>query len=209
MIHDLVDKVYAINLPQSKARRANIEKQCFDQGIKYEIFPAIDGIKNNVEWFESEHAKNVHGWTQGAAGLVYTTIGIIKDAKEKGYKSILILEDDIIFKPQATMDIENCVKALPNDWELFHFAVQNFRSPQRVGRHLSCLRGAWSCQAYMVSERIYDEYLKWLELVDRPIDSITAEKIHPRGRSFSPVVNQIITQPNMSEIRKQYMNYNA
>jgi hypothetical protein len=59
----------------------------------------------------------------------------------------------------------------------------------------------------MVSERIYDEYLEWLELVDRPIDSITSRIIHPRGKSYASINDLITTVPNYSTIRGTMMNY--
>lgn len=209
MLHKHVDKVYVVNLPESTDRAANIAKQCYDIGCQYELFPAIDGRKENVDWFENQYAKNVHGWTQGAAGLVYTTINIINDAKKKGYKSIFIMEDDIKFKPIVNEIVDECVKNLPDNWDLFHLTAQHFRQPQRMGPNLLRLNGAWSCQAYMISERAYDKYLKWLELVDRPIDSVTAEKIHTEGNSFAPLTNLIITDPNISTIRGEFINYNV
>lgn len=209
MLHKHVDKVYVVNLPTSKDRAANIAKQCYNIGCKYELFPAIDGRKEDVEWFENQYAKDVHGWTQGAAGLVYTTINIIEDAKKKGYKSILILEDDIKFKPMVNEIVDECVKTLPENWDMFHLTAQHFKQPQRLGPSLLRLNGAWSCQAYMVNERIYDKYLEWLKLVDRPIDSVTSEKIHSRGNSFAPLTNLIITDPNVSTIRGSFINYNV
>jgi hypothetical protein len=59
----------------------------------------------------------------------------------------------------------------------------------------------------MISERIYDEYLEWLELVDRPIDSITSRIIHPRGKSYASIFDLITTVPNYSTIRGAMMNY--
>ena len=132
---------------------------------------------------------------------------MIKHAKEKGYKSILILEDDIIFKPKIFEETEKGFKGLPEDWELFHLCSQNFRVPRRLGKRLVRLTGAWSCQAYMVSERAYDEYLSWLELLDRPIDAVTSGVFHPKGNSYSLFIPQIITRPNDSTIRGQFMNY--
>ena len=59
----------------------------------------------------------------------------------------------------------------------------------------------------MISERIYDEYLEWLELVDRPIDSITSRIIHPKGKSYASITDLITTVPNYSTIRGAMMNY--
>jgi len=207
MFHKLVDKVYAINLKSSESRRNNIMYQCHEIGTHFELVDAVDGRKENVKWVRNDWNGKHDGWTQGAAGLVYTTMNIIKDAKEKEYESIMIMEDDIIFKPNAYKEAKKLFNLLPEDWELFHLASQNYKGrPRRLG-DLVRLTGAWSCQIYMIHERIYDEYLEWLELVDRPIDSITSGVIHPRGNSYAPVTDLITTVPNYSTIRNMEINY--
>ena len=207
MFHKLVDKVYAINLKKSADRRANIKAQCHKIGTQFELIEAVDGEAENVEWVNNNVNSKFEGWTQGAAGLVYTTKKIIKEAKEKGYKSIMIMEDDIIFKDNVYKEGKRLFNKLPEDWELFHLASQNYMGvPVRFG-DLIRLTGAWSCQIYMISERIYDEYLEWLELVDRPIDSITSRIIHPKGKSYASITDLITTVPNYSTIRGAMMNY--
>ena len=165
MLHKLVDKVYAVSLPSSRDRQKNIAEQCHKIGTRYYLWPAIDGRKADVEWYENQYAKDQYGWTQGAAGLVHTTMAIIRDAKDKGYKSILILEDDIIFKSTVYEVTKQCLENLPEDWDMFHLTATNTKPPRRIGKHLHRLESAWSCQAYIVHERAYDEYLEWLAAV--------------------------------------------
>ncbi len=207
MFHKLVDKVYAINLKSSEDRKNNIYTQCHKIGTHFELVEAIDGRANNVSWVHNEFNSKYDGWTQGAAGLVYTTINIIKNAKDKGYKSIMIMEDDIVFVHDAYKKAKALYSSLPKGWELFHLASQNFgKAPRRLGNLLR-LTSAWSCQIYVINESIYDEYLEWLELVDRPIDSITSQVFHPRGNSYAPVSDLINTIPNYSTIRDMEINY--
>jgi GR25 family glycosyltransferase involved in LPS biosynthesis len=206
MFHKLVDNVYVINLKKSKDRLKNIQLQCHKVGTKFELVEAVDGVKENVEYEHNETNSGYDGWTQGAAGLVYTTMNIIKDAKEKGYKSIMIMEDDIVFRGMAYKIAKDGFDLLPDNWELFHLAAQHIIKPRFFGK-LFQLRGAWSCQIYALSERIYDEYLEWLELVDRPIDSITSNVFHKRGNSYSLQRDIIDTIPNWSTIRQMNINY--
>tara|TARA_R110002126_G_scaffold135589_4_gene279900 strand:- start:1369 stop:2001 length:633 start_codon:yes stop_codon:yes gene_type:complete len=206
MLHKLVDKVYAINLSSSSERRESIGLQCHSIGTKFEYFDAVDGRKEDVEYTKNEINSKYQGWNQGAAGLVHTTINIIKDAKAKGYKSIMILEDDIVFRANAYEDILKCFRIMPKDWELFHGAYQNIITPKFYGPMYQ-LSAAWSCQIYAINESIYDEYLEWLELVDRPIDSITSGVFHKRGKSFAPLFPVIDTLPNFSTIREMNINY--
>ena len=209
MFHKLVDKVYAINLKSSEDRLSNIQRECHKIGTHFEIVEAIDGRKENVTWERNDWNSKYDGWTQGAAGLVHTTIKIIKEAKAKKYKSIMIMEDDIVFKPNAYKETKSLMRELPETWELFHLAQQSYYSnkpPRREGNLLE-LQCSWSCQIYMIHERVFDEYLEWLELVDRPIDSITSRIIHPKGNSYSPLSDLIITVPNYSTIRGMEINY--
>jgi len=208
MFHKLVDKVYAINLKSSKDRKNNIHNECYKIGTQFELVEAIDGRKENVDWVKNEWNSKFDGWTQGAAGLVHTTIGIIKEAKAKKYKSIMIMEDDIVFKKDAYKIAKNIYKELHYDWELFHLAQQDYSNKPliRMG-DVYKLNSSWSCQIYCINERVYDEYLEWLELLDRPIDSITSKIIHPKGNSYSPIINLIETIPNYSTIRDMEINY--
>jgi hypothetical protein len=206
MLQKLVDNIYVISLKSSEGRRKNILEQCHSIGTHFEMVDAIDGRKENVDWVQNEYNKGYDGWTQGAAGLVHTTIGIIKDAKKKGYDSIMIMEDDIVFKPGVYDDAKKAFSSLPKRWELLHLAAQHYRPASRSGGLMLCT-GAWSCQIYAINSSIFDEYLEWLELIDRPIDSITSNVFHPRGNSFSSRRDLIRTIPNFSTIRDMKMNY--
>lgn len=204
-IFDMFDRVYVINRPVDITRREEIIKEL--QGIcdTYKLFPAVDGWNETIEFKVTEDNKIYDGWTPGAAGLVETTIQIIKEAKENKYKQILILEDDLKFN----YSLQEAVKSfnrVPDNWELMHFASKDYIRPKRLGK-LKRLAGAWSCQIYGVSERIYDEYLSELSKKDKPIDLITSSVFHPRGNSYATRHDVITTYPNFSSIRNKQVNY--
>jgi GR25 family glycosyltransferase involved in LPS biosynthesis len=206
MFHKLVDKVYVINLEKSKDRREGIAAELHRLGCKFEFFKTIDGRKENVKFHKNEIMAHEEGWNQGSAGLVYTTINIIKEAKEKGYKSILIMEDDLVFYPNAYVNVVEALKRLPASWKLFHFAIQNIKSPTPYGLKAIRINAGWSCQAYIIKEELYDEYLEYLELVDRPIDSVTSDFLHPQGFAYAPTSKIIKTVPNVSTIRGEFIS---
>ena len=207
MFHKLVDNVYVINLERSKDRRKGITAELHKLGCTFEFFKAIDGREEKVKYHSNEIMSQQEGWNEGAAGLVYTTINIIKDAKAKGYKSVLIMEDDLIFHPKAYENIKLTLSRLPSNWKLFHFALQHTIPPTMYGMYAYRINGGWSCQAYIIKEEIYDEYLEYLELVDRPIDSVTSDFLHPQGFAYCPTRKIIKTVPNISTIRGEFINY--
>ena len=60
---------------------------------------------------------------------------------------------------------------------------------------------------YAVNSNMYDLYLKHLLRVDLPIDVITSYIIQPRGNTYSLRENLIITEPNFSTIRNEYIDH--
>ena len=74
-----IDKIIYINLDRRKDRKESIEKQLDDFELNYERFEAIE----------------TKG--QGILGCGYSHLNVLKIAKEKKYKNILILEDDFEF----------------------------------------------------------------------------------------------------------------
>lgn len=74
-----IDKIFYINLEKRKDRREEIEKELNTFGLKYERFEAIE----------------TPGF--GCLGCELSHLSVLKMAKERGYKNILILEDDFTF----------------------------------------------------------------------------------------------------------------
>jgi len=74
-----IDKIIYINLDKRIDRRTDIEKELNDFGLEYERFQAIE----------------TPGF--GILGCGQSHLAVLKLAKEKGYKNILIFEDDFTF----------------------------------------------------------------------------------------------------------------
>lgn len=210
MFHKLFDKVVVINLDRSEGRLRSISSQCHSIGTHFERVSAIDGSNSNVvksTFTTTEFNKYWDGWNLGANGLVHTTISIIEKAKKDKLDNILILEDDIIFRNNSYENVKNAFNELPKDWELFHLNLHHLDSPIPIGTYLARCSSGWSCQAYAVRSSVFDLYLEWLRLHDRPIDSITKDVIHRRGNSYCCIPKIIDTIPNVSTIRDRFINY--
>lgn len=75
---DKIDQIFYINLDKRTDRREEIENELNRLELQYERFPAI------------EHSLGIAG-----CGLSHMTV--LKIAKERGYKNVLIFEDDFAF----------------------------------------------------------------------------------------------------------------
>lgn len=65
----------------------------------------------------------------GHTARYHAELAIFKDALKKGYESVLVMEDDIYFRPDFIKKISESWKELPADWDIFYFdAHNNFRN---------------------------------------------------------------------------------
>lgn len=65
----------------------------------------------------------------GHTARYHAELVIFKEALKKGYDSILVMEDDIFFRPDFIEKIKNSWNELPSDWDIFYFdAHNNFRN---------------------------------------------------------------------------------
>jgi len=86
-----IDKIIYINLKRREDKKIYIENELNTYELPYERFDAIEYI------------------TQGNIGCSLSHLAVLKLAKERGYKNILILEDDFKFK-LSKEDFENILK---------------------------------------------------------------------------------------------------
>jgi len=67
----------------------------------------------------------------GHIARYHAELEIFKLALKKGYKQILIMEDDIHFRPDFIEKLKKSFNELPSDWDVFHFDCHNqFRDPE-------------------------------------------------------------------------------
>lgn len=201
MIDKLFEHTYLINLEKSTDRLNSAKIELGNKNINFERWNAIDGDITEIPFIGIE----TDSWNKRAAALILTTIEILKDAKSKGYKSILIFEDDVKIHP-CYDEIASSIK-IPTDWELFHFALTNSPTPKWVSKHVGRIDNSWCCQAYAINEKVYDLMIEDLEKLEKPLDSTTIH-IQSRGFSYATITNIITHDVNYSTIRHRVLNHN-
>ncbi len=210
MLNKYFDHCYLINLEERYDRLARATANCSMIGLEFEKFSAvsyttIESIKD-APTIKNEKIKRDH-WTKGAVALIRSTVKIIEDAKNKGYKSILILEDDVEFKQEIGDIVSSNWKLIPDDWEMIQFAGLHVKPFDVISEHLIKTNGSECLHAYAISERIYDIFLDLIKNEDKPLDHYSAHDIQPRGKSFCFTPNQVHQYSSFSNIVGKVVNY--
>ena len=139
-IHDYLDGVLYINLDKRTDRRDAMEAQCEVYGISCERLPAI------------AHSFGIVGCTKSHRAAYQL-------AKDRGYKNVLIFEDDFQFLVPPEVFEEEMSNIFESGLEFdVCMLAYNLKSFQECGEDISVLRvhEAQTASAYIVNQHYYD-----------------------------------------------------
>lgn len=175
------DHIYVINLDKDIQRLKRIEQIFEKLGIQFERFSAIYG-KNKVNDYKKLFKKPWNSWEKKmnrAAKIKRPTVygcllshrEIVKNAIKKGYKRILIFEDDIIANKSIKKLLIKNRRLLRNKWKLIYLG-----STQHDWTNIEFLKNYYyanetdGCFAYGMDKSIYRKFLKLTEKPKYPVD---------------------------------------
>jgi GR25 family glycosyltransferase involved in LPS biosynthesis len=195
------DKIYLINLDRRKDRFNNINIHLNKRNILYKKITAIDYKDLDIK------CKKYHKrFTIKEDACLLSHLKIIKEAKELGYKKILILEDDILFHKELNKYV-NTLDKIPKNWNLIYLGCGQRNGANDVFKKkpfylANKSRGTY---AYGVNENIYNYLIKILNKgfhgVHYPID-LLLNNIQSIKNSYVIYENLIIADVSDSDITK-------
>ena len=175
---------FVINLERRPDRLESTKKELDYLGWDFELFKAID--------------KNSH------VGCTYSHTSILKIAKERGYKEVLIVEDDCTVMPYAKSLLNKIEKECKNlEYAIFNLAptlnrpvnrsenspllidISNF--PPAGPEH----RGIFATNMILYHESSYDDVIKIEENENwrfYAIDDYLYQKVYQKKQSYCPIL---------------------
>lgn len=161
LIDEYFDKVLYINMNKDKERNEHMIKQFEKFNIKnYERIEAVEpsndfdlSLSQIVDSIEPSQYRNfIKKEDKYIVGQYYCRASHIKAvqyAKEKNYKRILMLEDDVVFVTDPNKLLKNNTNIL-NDWDMLYFGglIEHVFRNQIVETH-----------AYALNQKIYDDII--------------------------------------------------
>jgi len=177
MTAPVIDGCIVINLPQRTDRWELFQKQLpllLSLGLKPERIDAVYGRNlpgfGIKPWFTKRISqKRANGWG-GKAGCTLSHRQAIATAKARGWKTVLILEDDVAFEPSVRdqwPQLVDVLRKLPDNWVLLYLFGSDPSHPIQVIQPYSettCyeIGGAIGAVAYVVNSAYFDLLLAGL-----------------------------------------------
>ena len=193
-------QAFYINLDHREDRKEEIEKELKEKNIIFERFPAI---KNK----------------DGALGCSKSHLNVIKLAKERNYKKIIIFEDDFEFIVSKD-EFEEEMKKLDNvkfDVCLLAYNTDNLYKSKYD--FLYKIKDALTCSGYIVNSHYYDTLIKCWEKSVKMFESTGEEHKYTCDVSWKTLQekdNWVCFKKKLgkqresySDIQKHIVNYNV
>ena len=184
-----------INLARREDRRNEAEYQFAVQGLAVERLAAVD----------ARHLKDARGYgrvPEYACSLSHRQV--LREGWRSRAEAVLVFEDDLILHPHFRALAE--ALPLPEDWGIFYFGCQHFRSPEVAGPGVVRVTGAWGMHAYAVRRRFLPVVLKELRGVQpdtggRAACDLALTRLVDRIPTYAAYPNLAWQGPGLSSIR--------
>ena len=191
-IDTFFDKVYVLNLHKRSDRLQLMKKRlAFCEIDEYEVFGATDGSVMKKVW---ESMQNPYFKNPNYLGCAISHLSIYRDAVEKGYGRILIIEDDCRINANANKNFQEIFsKVHLKSFDLLYLgfiplsddcAMWDYGGFSYTG-NLAHAKNFWGLYGYGISQHLMREML---EVYDREfpmeIDRYFVTHVQPRGNSY-------------------------
>jgi GR25 family glycosyltransferase involved in LPS biosynthesis len=169
-----IDKIFYINLDKRTDRRVEIEEELNNMELQYERFPAICNER-------------------GFVGCGYSHLAVLKLARDRGYKNVLIFEDDFKFLVSKS-ELENYLEKLFSSFTNFDvcFLSYNCRNFLEVPGHSFIKRvfDSHTASGYIVNESCYSKLIKLYEETVPLLEATSAHWLYAIDMSWKPLQQQ-------------------
>lgn len=229
-VNEYFDKIYLVNLRHDAKRRLSSTLHLRNNKIKFTLHEATNG-------YEGDALKTYHAYMKrplgqfvrypefkdreiqrgkpfiesaGAIGYIYTYLSILQDAKAKGHKRILILEDDVLLDNRFHEKFAAFLSVVPEDWKVLQLGASQYNW-KSVNEDNALNDGYYhprrldTCGSFAIAldHSIFDELIEAESAFESPFDHLSMGEIYERhlGRCFVCYPNIVMPDVGSSSIR--------
>lgn len=125
-LSDYFERICILNLPYKPERRERLTRHLAEQGFE-----------KNITWVRSYSGDKMPppAWWNagnGAWGCLLSHARVLAEAIADGIENVLILEDDVVFQPDAGSLLKGFMKQVPDDWGQIYLGGQHLKDPTPV-----------------------------------------------------------------------------
>ena len=190
-VNNMIDKVYVINLDDSKDRLQYMEEQCDKCDLQFERFPAINGKKLNKELLRKQGLLATDKMMIGAIGCSLSHINIWKKVlNNTNYQNILVLEDDCIIDPNFWNKFNSYKSQIPKNFDILYLGgsniygkkiSKNILKPKFYSKNSTHNTGMY---AMLINRKVLQKLIDSNTPIDDNIDQVLKNKLFNKINTY-------------------------
>lgn len=181
---NIIDKIYFINLDNSKERLKLMLEQEKKHNLNLIRFPAVNGrLLNKDELIKKgEVVINKYNMTLSEIGCAMSGLNLYKKIKKDNDNIVLILEDDIIISDNFKSNLNKYYKEFPEDWDIISLSGNNIYG-EKISEHI--LKPIYNknhmnhtntgAQALLINKKGINKLISMMKVIDTPLDMVMSE----------------------------------
>ena len=229
-INNTFDHVYIVNLRHHIAKRLKVVSQLRKNNISFDIFEATNGYVGEpferyqryseipigqLKRYSDFNPREIRRGSKfiesaGAVGYIYTYLKILNDAKSKGYKKFLILEDDVILCNDFESKFQQFISSVGDDWKILQLGASQYgwesldiNEAAKIGYYQP--RRLETCGSFAIAfdSSIIDELIEAQQAFEAPFDHLPMGEMYEKylGKCFVAYPNIVMPDVGDSSIR--------
>jgi len=203
-LNEYFEKIYCINLSHRVDRWEDCVKQFNKYNISVERFEAING--NEVTPNGVKVLDGGPDLLPGEVGVIRSNYEVINDAKENGYKKIIIFEDDVELCDDFNERFKLHYKKTPNDWKLIYMGGNHVGGMVPINNKVAKIKHSYAIHAVCIHEELYDHLLTKLKQENVAAD-VTYAQLQNKFPSYVFRPHLAWQKDGHSDIQGGYQNY--
>lgn len=170
---------FVINMDECHERMQSITRRLSALGIEFERFPGI---------------RIGHDKRQKLLGCNTTHLEIVKEAKRRNLESVLILEDDAIFRPDFLKLWSRLVPQLQKlEYDIFYGYEWHGKSTSSANITIVPVEHTYCAHFWAIHSRFYDSFIETVTLNNQREDFLAIDLIFTgkNARLYAPSYNLV------------------
>jgi len=172
-MNEHVDNVYVINMDKDAHRLQKVEAAAEKVGIAFERFVGVDVsavARDVLDQYVRADVQNKY--PTGMIGCGLSHLLVWQDAVRRGFRNVLVLEDDVCFAHDFNECLDRVWEETPADYDILYLGYGERGKPERGGglRHIHRPGFAVLTHAMVINQRGLRKLLHVITEIDDHID---------------------------------------
>ena len=211
-----IDKIFIINLAHRTDRKEHMISEMKKQNItNYEFFNAIrPSIQDIIEWNPNfcSHVKSgmpsnkFLNYQIGCLGCLKSHLEVCKLALSRGYKNILIFEDDTEFTQEFNKLSEYSAQ-INNTYDMLYLCGSHIGTHEKISKNIMKVYGTHTTGSYLITENAMKYFVKNIMSYEKEVDVFYAWDLQKKFNCYCTVPHITKQKDGYSDIQQTNVHY--